>query len=113
MSGNDPQTILQETRAETLAALLTGLDRRGVLFDLMDGVFRYCDESGALSEAEETGMDVCRAGLTEALRERRGLCLSCKGTPAKATLPRYPTVPRITPAYCRACWNKGAWKGPI
>ena len=105
--------VTRGDRTEFLADLLADLDRRGVACDLIDGVFRYCDEGRALSPSEETGLDVLRPSLTELLRSRRGLCLSCKGAPRPATLPRYPTVPRIKPGFCPDCWNRGAWKAAL
>jgi len=111
MSGND-ETAPAPTQAENLAAVLAGLTERGVLFKLCEGVFRYADPMGSLSADEETGLDVCRGGLTEHLRIEAGLCIACAGEPAKAVLPDYGAKLRAkySPVWCRACWCRGAYR---
>lgn len=97
------------TRQENLEAILHSLSERGVLYDLIDGVFRYCDESGILPPDEEAAIDTIRPGLTEYLRRERALCIVCGVKPANR--PDYgPKVrKRIAPAFCNACWDAGAW----
>jgi hypothetical protein len=86
--------------------ILANLEARGVLTDLIDGIFRYCDEHGVLSENEETGIEVCRAGLTEHVRRQRGLCIACEGTPKTATRPAR-NLPLL---WCEGCWQQGRYR---
>ena len=111
MSGNDDPAPAP-TQAENLAAVLASLAERGVLFKLCDGVFRFADPKRVLSADEETGLEVCRSGLTEYLRIEAGLCVACAGEPAKAVLPDYGAKLRAkySPVWCRACWRRGTWR---
>ena len=86
MSGNDELVPIQ-TQSENLAAILSGLTQRGVLFKLCEGVFRCADPNGSLSDDEETGLDICRDGLTKHLRITSGLCIAC-GRTIKSASPR-------------------------
>lgn len=58
------------TRVDNLNAILADPDARGVLYDLIDGTFRYCNENGALYPEYEAAIDVCRPALTQLLRLR-------------------------------------------
>jgi hypothetical protein len=75
------------TGSDNTRAILADLAARGIRFDLIDGVFRYCNEKALLNPEEEAGIDICRPSLTEALRRQRGLCVHC-GRSA-ATRPDY------------------------
>lgn len=111
MSGNDELVPIQ-TQSENLAAILSGLTQRGVLFKLCEGVFRCADPNGSLSDDEETGLDICRDGLTKHLRITSGLCIACAGEPSKALHPEYGAKLRAkySPVWCLACWRRGAWR---
>jgi hypothetical protein len=72
---------------KVLDEILRDLEERGVLYDLIDGVFRYCDEHAVLLDWEHEAVDTIRAPLTRHLRAQRALCVSCEGTPARAVHP--------------------------
>ena len=114
MTGNNA-TILRPSQMSDFAALLADLDRRGVLFKLCEGVFRYADSKGQLSAGEEIGLDVIRPSLTEYLRLAAGLCIACAGEPKKAVRPNYGPKLRATypPVWCEACDRAGAWKAGL
>lgn len=67
------------TNRETI---LDDIALKGVVFDLIDGEFAYCDQEGLLSKQEIVGLEVIAPGLTEHLRRQRGICIACGTKPA-------------------------------
>jgi hypothetical protein len=110
--GSETAPVFCTSRQANLRAILASLTARGVLYDLIEGVFRYCDEAGVLSEAEEIAIDICRPGLTEILCRDRGLCISCGYT--EAVRPDYgrKVGAHLGPLWCKVCYHGGAWKEP-
>lgn len=105
--------------------ILQSLDERGVLYDLIDGVFRYCDEHAVLLDWEHEALDIIREPLTRHLRKKRGLCVSCEGVPKTACHPSpwgyagrrgtpggnvrvlVPENLRKPVQWCDQCWHSG------
>lgn len=117
---------------ENRLAILSGLEARGVQFrfDPDTLTLQYRAAKGVLTEQEEAGLDICRKGLTEALRLREGLCIACgldaakrpdrngrkrvwnpetdqaehvPARPSEEFCRRYPAL------WCDACFEGGAW----
>lgn len=85
------------TRDENLQAILKDLRAKGVLFRLVEGEFR-ARLNEALTEELATAIDICRPGLTRALRLQRNLCTDCGEKPI--TRPRHGER-----QWCEACYQ--------
>ena|SRR5580700_9577855 len=68
---------MMETRLQNLAAILANLDARGVKYKLVRGSFAWAKTSPPLTPELAVALDVCRPGLTWAMRIRAGVCESC------------------------------------
>lgn len=119
------------TRYENLCAILADLKARGVRWKEAGGTLKFRDALGVLSEGEKAGLELCRAGLTEAYRRQRGLCIACGLDTAKHpdlsgrrrirdivtgemvwmdAGPMEELRARYPPLWCRLCWEAGRWK---
>jgi len=94
-----------ESRDENLEKILEDLDRRGVKWKLVGGIFKFSLVSPPMTDDLRVALEVIRPGLTQYVRGEQGRCLRCGLDPA--THPR-DTRGQSNPSrymYCRRCYD--------